>query len=193
MQRSILSGLAALAAALPVASHADTMDYSYAELGYVDTKLDADAVDVDGNGFALRGSLAVHPNFFVFANYEHLGYDFDVDTTLLEVGGGGHWPLSDKVDVVGRLGIVKAGLDIDRADIDVDDDGFMFGARVRGVVAPKFELEGGFDYRDLDDAGDDTTIVMEGRYFFLEQLAGGLSVAIGDDVTSLGLNARWTF
>jgi hypothetical protein len=193
MQRRILSGLAVLAAALPLASHAETMDYSYAELGYVDTKLDGDGFDVDGDGFALRGSLAVHPNFFVFANYVDLGYDFDIDTSLLEVGGGAHWPLSGQVDIIGRVGIAKAGLDVDRAGIDVDDDGFMLGARVRGVVAPKFELEGGFDYHDLDDAGDDTTIVLEGRYFFMEQLAGGLSVAIGDDVTSLGLNARWTF
>src|SRR5262245_57394358 len=40
MQLRILCGLAALAAALPLASHADVMDYSYAELGYVDTSLD---------------------------------------------------------------------------------------------------------------------------------------------------------
>jgi hypothetical protein len=59
-------------------------------------------------------------------------------------------------------------------------------------VAPKFELEGGFDYRDID-VGDETTIVLEGRYFFIDNVAGGLSVAIGDDVTSLGLNVRMTF
>ena len=191
MHRRILSGLAALAAALPLASHADVMDYSYAELGYVDTELDGDGIDVDGDGFALRGSLAVHPNFFVFAGYQDLSFDFGVDASLLEVGGGGHWPLTDKVDIVGKLGIVKAELEVGR--FDADDDGFLLGARVRGVVAPKFELEGGFDYRDLDEAGDDTTIVLEGRYFFIEQLSGGLSVSIGDDITSLGLNVRLTF
>ena len=118
-------------------------------------------------------------------------FDFDVDASLLEVGGGGHWPLTDKIDLIGKLGIVKAEIDV--GPFDADDDGFLLGARVRGVVAPKFELEGGFDYRDLDEAGDDTTIVFEGRYFFIEQLAGGLSVSIGDDVTSLGLNVRMTF
>lgn len=190
MQRRILSGLAALAAALPLASHADVMDYSYAELGYVDTKLDGDGFDVDGDGFALRGSLAVHPNFFVFAAYQDLSFDFNVDTSLLEVGGGGHWPLSDKVDLIGKVGIVKA--DVDLGPFDDDDDGLLLGARVRGVVAPKFELEGGFDYRNID-IGDETTIVLEGRYFFIDTLAGGLSVSIGDDVTSLGLNVRLTF
>jgi hypothetical protein len=190
MQRRILSGLAALAAALPLASHADVMDYSYAELGYLDGELDAGNADVDGDGFALRGSLAVHPNFFVFAGYQDLDFDFNVDASLLEVGGGGHWPLTDKIDIIGKLGITKAEVDV--GPFDDDDDGFLLGARLRGVVAPKFELEGGFDYRDLD-IGDETTLVFEGRYFFMEQLAGGLSVSIGDDNTFLGLNLRLTF
>jgi hypothetical protein len=192
MQRRILRGLALAALALPLASHADVMDYSYAELGYIDADFDADAfdADVDGDGFALRGSLAVNPNFFVFAGYQDLDFDFDVDASLLEVGGGGHWPLSDKIDIIGKLGIVKAEVDVGR--FNDDDDGFLLGARVRGVVAPKFELEGGFDYRDLD-IGDETTIVLDGRYFFIDQLAGGVSVAIGDDNTALGLNVRWTF
>ncbi|HEY7643052.1 MAG TPA: outer membrane beta-barrel protein [Steroidobacteraceae bacterium] len=191
MQRRILGALAVLAAALPLASHADVMNYSYAELGYIDTKLDGDGFDVDGDGLALRGSLAVNPNFFVFAGYQDLDFDLDVDVSLLEVGGGGHWPLSDKVDIVGKVGIFKA--ELDAGPFDADDDGLLLGARVRGLVAPKFELEGGFDYRDLDDAGDKTTIVLEGRYFFIDNLAGGLSVSIGDDVTSLGLNLRLTF
>jgi hypothetical protein len=192
MQRRILSGLAALAAALPLASHAETMNYSYAELGYVDTELSTDGDDdISGDGFALRGSVAVHPNFFVFASYQDLSFDFNIDTSLLEVGGGGHWPLTDKIDLIGKVGITKA--EIDAGPFDADDDGFLLGARVRGVLAPKFELEGGFDYRDLDEVGDDTTIVFEGRYFFVENVAGGLSVAIGDDVTSLGLNVRLTF
>jgi hypothetical protein len=190
MQRRILSGLAALAAALPLASHAETMSYSYAELGYVDTEFDGEGFDVDGDGFALRGSLPVHPNFFVFAGYQDLSFDFDLDLSLLEVGGGGHWPLTDKIDLIGKVGIVKAEVEV--GQFDDDDDGFLVGARLRGAVAPKFELEGGFDYRDID-AGDETTIVVEGRYFFIDQLAGGLGLSFGDDVTSLGLNVRYTF
>ena len=192
MQRRILSGLAALAAAaVPLASHADVMDYSFAELGYVDTNLDTNGgPDVDGNGLALRGSLTVNPNFFVFAGYQDLDFDFDVDASLLEVGGGGHWPLSDKIDIVGKVGVVKAEIDV--GSFDDDDTGILLGARVRDVVAPKFELEGGFDYRNID-VGDETTIVLEGRYSFIDNITGGLGVSIGDDVTSLGLNVRMTF
>src|SRR5262245_53205063 len=167
MQRRILSGLAALAAALPLATHAETMSYTYAELGYVDADLDVGNFHVDGDGFALRGSLAVHQNYFVFANYQDLSFDGGVDSSLLE-GGGAHWPLTKTLDLIGKVGITKAELDSGR--FDADDDGFLLGARLRGIIAPKVELEAGFDYRDLDEAGDDTTLVFDGRYFFLENL-----------------------
>ena len=45
----------------------------------------------------------------------------------------------------------------------------------------------------ISTVGDETTIVFEGRYFFMDQLAGGLSVSIGDDRHVLGLNVRLTF
>jgi hypothetical protein len=189
MQRRTLSLLAALMATLPIASQAGTMDYTYAELGYVDTE--NDEFDIDGDGFALRGSVAFHENFFAFASYQDLSFDNDVDGTGFEVGIGGRWPLNEKIDLVGRAGIVKAEIEVGRNDFD--DDGFLVGARLRSALAPKFEVEGGFDYVDLDEAGDDTSVVLEGRYFFLDQLAGGVSVQFGDDVTTIGVNARWTF
>src|SRR5262245_10513133 len=110
MQRRTLSWLAALLASVPFASHAENMSYTYAELGYVDTK--QDDLDVDGDGLALRGSIAFMNNFFAFASYEDLGYDFNIDVTKLQVGVGGHWPLNDKIDLVGRIGIVKAEIDV---------------------------------------------------------------------------------
>jgi hypothetical protein len=94
------------------------------------------------------------------------------------------------MDIVGRLGIVK--LEVEAGPFDDDEDGFLVGARLRGVVAPKFELEGGFDYVDVGD-DDDTALVGEGRYFFTEMFAGGLLISIADDVTTLGLNLRVTF
>jgi hypothetical protein len=190
MQRLILSGLAVVAAALPFATQADTMDYSWAEFGYVETELDAGGFDVDGDGFALRGSVAFLENFFAFAGYEDIGFDGGVDLSQIQVGVGGHWPINERMDIVGRLGIVK--LEVEAGPFDDDEDGFLVGARLRGVVAPKFELEGGFDYVDVGD-DDDTALVGEGRYFFTEMFAGGLLISIADDVTTLGLNLRVTF
>jgi hypothetical protein len=187
MQRRILSALAVAAVALPLAAHADTMDYSYVELAFVDSELDEPAVD--GDGFALRGSLEFHPSFFAFAELEDLGYDRDVDVTSIVVGAGGHYPLNDKVDLVGRFGIVK--YDVDADDFSADEDGFTLGARVRSEVMPRLELEGGFDYIDVD-SGDDTVAVLEGRYFFMPNVSGGLRLEFGDE-DAIGIAGRLTF
>ena len=56
---------------------------------------------------------------------------------------------------------------------------------------PKFEVQGGFDIIDLGDR--DTLIVLEGRYFFMENLAGGLRLELGDDIDSTALGVRVTF
>jgi hypothetical protein len=62
---------------------------------------------------------------------------------------------------------------------------------VRAAVMPRFELEGGFDYIDLGDSS--TLLILEGRYFFLEQLSGGLRLEFGDDIDSMALGVRMTF
>jgi Outer membrane protein beta-barrel domain len=193
MQRLTLSLLATLAAALPFASHAETMDYSSVELAYIDTELDGDGFDVDGDGFELRGSVAFHQNYFAYAGYQDLGFDFGIDATRFDVGVGGHWPLNPKIDVVGRVGVVKTEIEFDRFGADADDDGFLLGARLRSALTQQLEIEGGFDYTDLDDSGNDTSVVLEGRYFFMPQVSGGAKVEFADDATTIGIGARWTF
>jgi len=177
--------LAVIAAALPAVSQADTMDYSFAELAYVDS----DFGNISGDGIALRGSVAINENFFVYAGYWDVGYDFNVDLTSYEAGAGGHLPLADKVDLVGRFGLVKS--ELDSGNFSNEDDGYSFIAHVRAAVMPRFELEGGFDYIDLGDA--DTLLVFEARYFFHEQVAGGLRLEFGDDIDSTSLGVRVTF
>jgi len=161
------------------------------EAGYVDRSLDIGDDKLDGDGIALRGSLPILNNYFVWASYEDLGFERGVDATLLGVGAGGHWPLREKLDIVARAGIVQSNVDV--GPFDEDDSGFLLGARLRAELAPKFEVEGGFDYLDLDDQGNDTVIALEGRYFFMNQLAGGLSLQFGDDTTTVGVNVRVTF
>src|SRR5690606_8189954 len=132
MQRRTLSVLAALAAALPLASQAGTMDYTFVELGYVDAEVDD--FDVDGDGFELRGSVAFHPNFFAFAEYQDLGLDGGADVTTMQVGVGGRYALNDKLDLVGRLGVVRADLEWRRFNLAEDEDGSTIGAYLRGEV-----------------------------------------------------------
>jgi hypothetical protein len=180
-------GLFALAAmALSAASQADTMDFSFAELAYVDSEFG----NLNGDGISLRGSLPVNDTFFVFASYWDVGYDFNVDLTSIEVGGGVHLPFNDKVQLVGRFGLVNSQFDSNNSSND--DDGFTFGGHVRAVVMPRLELEGGFDYIDLG-MDPDTLLVAQGRYFFLDNVAGNLRLEFGDDIDSMSLGVRVTF
>lgn len=185
LQAKYLGLLAVVASTLPAVSRADTMDYSFAELAYVDSEFG----NLDGDGIALRGSLPINESFFVYAGYWDVGYDFNVDLTSIEAGAGGHLPLADKIDLVGRFGLVRS--EYDSGNFSSEDDGFSFSARVRAAVMPHFELEGGFEYIDLGDS--DTLLVLEGRYFFVEQIAGGLRLEFGDDIDSMSFGVRVTF
>ena len=182
----LLGLLAVAATALPAVSQADTLDYSFAELAYVDSEFG----NLNGDGISLRGSLPVNETFFVFASYWDVGYDFNVDLTSIEAGGGVHLPFNDKVHLVGRFGLVQSELDTN--NFSSDDDGYTFGAQVRAAVMPRFELEGGFDYIDLGD-DPDTLLIMQARYFFLDNIAGGLRLEFGDDIDSMSLGVRVTF
>jgi hypothetical protein len=182
----VLGLLAVAATALPVASQADTLDYAFAELGYVDSEFG----NLNGDGISLRGSVPVNDTFFVFASYWDVGYDFNVDLTSIEAGAGAHLPFNDKVELVGRFGLVKSELDTN--NFSSDDDGFTFGAHVRAALMPRFEVEGGFDYIDLG-SDPDTLLVAQGRYFFIENIAGGLRLEFGDDIDSMSLGVRVTF
>jgi len=181
-----LSLLALAALALPAVSQADTLDYSWAELALVDSEFG----NLNGDGVSLRGSLPVNDTFFVFASYWDVGYDFNVDLTSIEAGAGVHLPFNDKVQLVGRFGLVKSEFDSNNSSSD--DDGFTFGAHVRGEVIPKLELEGGFDYIDLG-MDPDTLLVMQGRYFFLDNVAGNVRLEFGDDIDSMSFGVRVTF
>ena len=68
MSSKLLSAMVAASLALPlVAAAGDNVTYSYSDLAYVTT--DIDGVDEDLDGFALRGSLEVTDQTFLFGTY----------------------------------------------------------------------------------------------------------------------------
>src|SRR5437868_3906242 len=100
MHSRTLGALAALALALPVAGQAADFDYSFVDLALVShAEIDVGDDNVDGDGFQLRGSLEVNQNFFALVELQDFGYDHDVDTTRWLIGGGGHWPINNTMDV----------------------------------------------------------------------------------------------
>lgn len=172
----------------PLAALADDMSYSYLDLGYVETDID-DAPTADG--FGVRGSVGFGANWFVFGEYssQELG---SVDIDQFAVGLGGHYGLTEEMDLVGRVGYVDAEAAVGPFSVSVD--GFLVSAGLRGQIGDAFELEGRVDYTDLgDDGGDDTSLAIAGRYFFTDQFAVGAEYATSDDANAIFAGIRWSF
>ena len=185
----------ALAAFLGLSSGAfaaNDLSYTYIEGSYLD--IDVDDADADGDGFGIAGSVALTELFLVFGSFASAELDgpmgFDVDFDTWEFGAGVNYPLGNNLDAVGRLSYLNVEVDVPGLG-NADDDGFGLYGGLRGRLAAPVELEGGIAYADLDEAGDDTSLVLAGRYYFTDQWAAGLSADIGDDVTVWGLNVRW--
>ena len=184
MKQQLLGALA-LASLFPLGVHADDFSYTYAQIDYLDAELDES--NVEGDGVGLSGALAVTDLVHLYAVYQELDFDRGIDASLFEVGAGLNYALAPDLDLVGRLGYID--VDLDRGD----DSGLTLRGTLRGRVAPSFELEGGVRYVDLDESGDDTSLVAEARWFFLPQLALGLGIDTGDDLTVWNVGLRGNF
>jgi hypothetical protein len=139
----------------------------------------------------VRGSFAIHESFFLFGSLANIGYDDNIDGFAWSFGVGGHMPINNKIDLVGRLAYVDQNLDYSGGGSN-SDNGYMLSATLRGFLIDKLELEGGVQHVHFNDAGNDTTLIGEGRYFFTPRFAGGVLVQLGD-TSSFGINARFLF
>jgi len=54
------------------------------------------------------------------------------------------------------------------------------------------ELEGGVQHSHLSDSENNTSVVVEGRYFFTKHVAAGAALQLGDS-QSFGVYARFSF
>lgn len=175
----------ALLAVTPLAAQADDMSYSFVDLAWLNINPDGGGSSEDG--FGLRGSIGFAENFFGYVEYSNFDLG-PVDLELYSVGLGGHYGISDKVDLQGRIGYAKfdAG--------PIDDDGYEVAAGLRGQVAEGFELEGNVYYQDFGGTdGDDTQFGVGGRYFFTENFGVGAEYRVGDDFDTAIVHVRFQF
>jgi outer membrane cobalamin receptor len=107
------------------------------------------------------------------------------------VGLGGRYGLAENLDLVGRIGWTKA--EISSGPIDVDDDGYLIDAGLRGRVGDSVELEGGARYTDFSDGGDATGLYVGGRFHFNETWALGAEYQDGDDTSAILAYVRASF
>lgn len=134
---SFLSALTASAAA----SAAEGVSYNYVEGGYSATNL-KDSPDSDGWG--LNGSVAIAPNFHVFAGYNNQDFkDFDYGYDQWRLGVGYNHEISQKVDLVTRVAYEKFKTD----SATIDDirfqgeslNGYSAEVGVRAALIPHLE------------------------------------------------------
>lgn len=188
----LLGSIAALSLAGPAL--AADFSYSYVELGWVNSELDD--LDVDGDGFAIRGSFGFTRNLHAFAAYSDQDFDFDVKGETLELGLGYAWPLTGNLDLVGRVSYLRTEAEVDLpvfGSLSVEDDGFGVGALLRGRIAERLELAGGFDYVNFDDGGDDVAASLGALYYFTRIFAAGANVQLTDDGTAWTIGACFDF
>lgn len=180
--------------ALPLAAFADDFSYRYVDVAHFpEAEIDADGFEEDGDGIQLRGSLPVYQNIFALAEFQDLNLDNGVDATRLMVGAGGHWSMGNNLDLIARGGVVQYEVDFGR--FDDDDTGLFASARLRAIVAPKVEVEGGVEHLAVDVAGvdGDTYLIGEGRYNFTPQWSAGVLITLGGDVSVFGAQGRFNF
>jgi hypothetical protein len=159
------------------------LDYSYAELRFVDVDYRG------GDGLRLNGSYQLDGNWLIVGGLTALDFNNDVDTTFLELGGGYVWHYSEDFDFVSTLRLVR--YEVDAGGGDFDDTGLAFSAGTRGLLAPQFEIRGSVNHISLDDS--DTYLELAGDYYFTKLLSAGVSLEFAGDTDVVTIGARWFF
>lgn len=173
---AMVGGLALVAA--PMLAHAaDDMSYRYFQVGYVETEIDLPGSNETLDGFGTRGSIGFAENYFVFTEFNSQefkqgGGELNLDSLI--IGLGGHYALTESIDLVGRVGAVELDLEVDTPGGSFDDEesGFLVGAGLRGQAGDHVQLEFGVVYEDLGGSGgDETGVEVAARYHFNKRWA----------------------
>lgn len=188
----------AVAAALAgmTSAQANDLSYSYAEAGF--GVVDFDVISEEGDGFFLGGSLGFGTNWLGFVEYGMSSFDVqgaDADVDELQLGFGGHFPLSSALDFVGKLAYVDQSIDVSTqfGSASADENGYMLSLGLRGMAVERLDLMGAIEYVDMGDSGDDTGLALRGLYHFTDMFSLGARIDTSDDVTQYGVFGRFTF
>ena len=194
--KAMLGGLV-LAATPFLANAADNdMSYRYFQVGYIETEIDSFGETLDG--FATRGSFGFADYFFVFTEFNSQEIEEGAASLELDqmvIGLGGHYPLNDNIDLVGRVGAAEADLELDTGEgsISGDESGYLVAAGLRGQAGDSVELEFNVVHQDLGDDLSDTGFEAVARYHFNKNWAVGLEYQDIGEFTSMQAAVRYSF
>lgn len=106
MKKSFNALVVLAVAAAYGSAHASEFNYSFVEGGYSSLDAKSGGVSADLNGYDIRGSYQIHPNFFVRGGFgvydgdiDAFGLDADVEMDSWQIGVGYILPINRKTDV----------------------------------------------------------------------------------------------
>ena len=153
MKTTVLA-LGLIAIAPFAASAADGISYNYVEGGYVAT----DAKGGDADGFGIKGSVAVHPNYHLFADYSTQETDrYGVDVDQWRLGVGYNRTIAPTTDLVARAAWQKFD-----PQYGPDFDGVSAEVGVRSKPHPMVE---GYALAGYENYGSSQGVNPEGEFY----------------------------
>ena len=200
----------AVALVVPMAANAAAPSYSYLDISY---SKQSTQIASGGKGYQLDGSYAVTNNIFIGAAYGHNSFDSGpvlggLFTQDLIIGGGMHMPVTDAVDVVGRLAYAsdyaKQGpasfLGVPFSSSDTKS-GYTLGVGIRAMLMDQLELNAFLDHDDAalishDHANSTETAASVGALYSLTSqfgLGASYSHSNRDSANTWMLSGRWYF
>jgi hypothetical protein len=171
------------------AQEVSDFDYTYVDASLVNTEIELGFTDVDGDGIGINGSFGLSDTLNIVYGYSDIGYDFDVDSSTMNVGLGFHTDINDDIDFVADVQYIDVSVDTPFGD--ADDDGLGISGGIRAHVGDSLELDAGLQYVDLEDS--DTVLRVGGRYYFNDSfaLSAGISDADAGMSWSVGVRAEF--
>jgi len=128
------------------ASAADGVSYNYVQGGYAATNGDN---DFDADGWAIDGSVAVHPNFHLFGAFNQQEIDdTSIDVDRWRAGVGYNHEVSPRTDLVTRIAYEKFD-----AGSNLDFDGYSIEAGARAALTQSLEGYALAGYENYDSDG----------------------------------------
>jgi hypothetical protein len=202
-------GLLAIAASACIAMlsqgpvSAKGFSYTYVDGGY--SGIRADSADADG--LAANLSFGATEYIMVLAGYSHLWQDkadgfssVDVQVDRFTIGGGGHYSITDRIDLVGSVvyvneqstGKAKYPGDDSKSRINGTREGYEIGVSGRIRAMDKLELTPLAVYRNVGDYSD-TGFGVDAIYNFYKDwsVRGNATYFNDDSATNLFLGVRY--
>jgi len=165
MRKQYFLGIAAATslAAFSQVTAAGGFNYTYADAGY----RNVDSDNYSGDGFQVGFSYGATDYIHVVGNYSRLWVDdidyasnVDIDIDEFTIGFGGHYSITEKIDLVGELSYVDDEYTGDarpyglgyKANINESEEGYQATFYGRIQLLEKLEMTPHIVHRDVDDS-----------------------------------------